>query len=1226
MRRLKTKGKKPLSILLAMFMVIQFFPMFALADARVSWSVPEIDAAVGEEYNLMDEVTATTTDGSTLTVEIVRITSTVADYIWNGTDTTVTPSEAGTYTVDYNAVDAEDKVLDTYSRIVAIDKAECIDISADSAAEGEEGSTDINTDSDSEDNAETIQVTPLFINDQGVSEGGTDVSDKITWGTGILQVNIDGVYEIYDPFPLSNSFPASSDYQYVITWEAADLDWLESYEAGDYFTFKVPEEFGGRTLDMVDPDTGLIYGTITIDENGNAKAVFNGNVGQVSDLGGSMSLGGTYTETTIGTPVIWEFEFGGNIYTYTGTADGRDLSTIRETNTLLSKYGYEGQNGAYGQEQYWCITMNQEQSSFDSGVGLVLTDVFGDGYVLDTLHHHDTSACVDCIDNNWGKYAADTEGYTDHAYFEIIVVDWNKIRDDYNAMITSGEISGSLVVAPDISDYMYEEMRWKWDDAANYWAYISYLDPKDDIEYINITENGFEIGFADQALDGKCVEIYYWFEITSLRPLEVVGNTATALDVTTTEEVNLSSNATVNAIKGEPGRLLLFKQSVEEKDSDKMVPLTDANFTLEKEGSTASITVSVNSDGSLEFPIAKENDSYDGTYILTEILAPDGYKTNGLLEITLDADGYIISVNGTAVPTDASYGTEILDADGNLLCWVGRDRLAIIAYNAPGTTVALEAEKTLTGKNLTAGQFEFVLIDNTTNLEVATGTNDINGYIVFDGIEYTYEDIGTHGYTIKEVIGTESGIIYDESVFYAAVNVAESATGGLEATVTYRNGSTVVDGIEFTNSYTLLKVIKVDADDTPLPGAEFILWRRVGGTTEYYCIDGSGNIAWTQDKTDAESLITDVNGFIELEGLDYGSYTLEEITPPMGYVLPNLASHDFTISKEYPLPIITVMNRSAINLNVQKVDADQWEGNVIELLDGAEFILYYIEDGTTYYYNSTGSNKWRTDRADAETLVTVNGTISINDIPSGYIYTLEETKVPAGYNEAQAGRIVYIYVDIFGNITTNEGKDALDEYSSYDDSSKILTVTNSKEAAEFTFRKVDATDTTVTLPDAEFTLYTCTTVTSGHVHDISVLPSSTNCSWVVVDTQTSQSDGLVSFTGLADGEYMLVETKAPSGYQLPTGQWKIMISNGEAGSPAAVGDTMPPAFEQAGDADTDADYLLGNMKPYQLPAAGGGGGWWYALTGSLMILGGGGLALILRRSHRRFSVMKKTAR
>ena len=123
MRRLKTKGKNTLSILLVLFMVIQLFPMFILADARVSWGIPERNAVVGEEFDLMDGITAENTDGSTLTVVITQITSTVADYIWNGTDTTVTPSETGTYTVNYNAVNAEDEVLDTYGRVITIDTA-----------------------------------------------------------------------------------------------------------------------------------------------------------------------------------------------------------------------------------------------------------------------------------------------------------------------------------------------------------------------------------------------------------------------------------------------------------------------------------------------------------------------------------------------------------------------------------------------------------------------------------------------------------------------------------------------------------------------------------------------------------------------------------------------------------------------------------------------------------------------------------------------------------------------------------------------------------------------------------------------------------------------------------------------------------------------------------------------------------------------------------------------
>lgn len=57
--------------------------------------------------------------------------------------------------------------------------------------------------------------------------------------------------------------------------------------------------------------------------------------------------------------------------------------------------------------------------------------------------------------------------------------------------------------------------------------------------------------------------------------------------------------------------------------------------------------------------------------------------------------------------------------------------------------------KNLTGRDMTAGEFEFQLLDGTK--VVATGTNDASGNVALSPITYTKP--GTYNYTLCEVGG-----------------------------------------------------------------------------------------------------------------------------------------------------------------------------------------------------------------------------------------------------------------------------------------------------------------------------------------------------------------------------------------------------------------------------------------------------------------------------------------
>lgn len=120
-----------------------------------------------------------------------------------------------------------------------------------------------------------------------------------------------------------------------------------------------------------------------------------------------------------------------------------------------------------------------------------------------------------------------------------------------------------------------------------------------------------------------------------------------------------------------------------------------------------------------------------------------------------------------------------------------------------GAENTLDVLKNLEGRPMIAGEFKFVVLDKD-GKEVATGTNDASGKIVFEP-SITYTEVGEHTYTIAEVKGDENvGLTYDETIYTIVVTVTDDLKGQLVAEVTsVKNGNTTVDDktAEFNNGY-----------------------------------------------------------------------------------------------------------------------------------------------------------------------------------------------------------------------------------------------------------------------------------------------------------------------------------------------------------------------------------------------------------------------------------------
>lgn len=78
-----------------------------------------------------------------------------------------------------------------------------------------------------------------------------------------------------------------------------------------------------------------------------------------------------------------------------------------------------------------------------------------------------------------------------------------------------------------------------------------------------------------------------------------------------------------------------------------------------------------------------------------------------------------------------------------------------------------------------------------------------------------------------------------------------------------------------------------------LEGAKFVLKNTKNNEVKYYKYDAdTKRVTWVDDKTDATEVTTDTNGAARFDGLEAGTYKLEETAAPTGY---NQLTKDITI-------------------------------------------------------------------------------------------------------------------------------------------------------------------------------------------------------------------------------------------------------------------------------------------------------------------------------------------
>lgn len=152
----------------------------------------------------------------------------------------------------------------------------------------------------------------------------------------------------------------------------------------------------------------------------------------------------------------------------------------------------------------------------------------------------------------------------------------------------------------------------------------------------------------------------------------------------------------------------------------------------------------------------------------------------------------------------------------------------------------------------------------------------------------------------------------------------------------------------------------------------------------------------------------------------------------------------------------------------------------------------------------------------------------------------------------------------------------------------VADFTNKEITADVNFVKVDATkdlnDNTITISDVEFKLCKAgDNWTEGEQVNANVIKSDKN--------------GAFKLEKLLPGNYLLVETKAATGYSLPADPWRIIISNtGEVKVTKTNNNEI--LADTTGSTKT---YQIENARLYSLPSSGGPGIYGFTISGVAFI-------------------------
>ena len=419
------------------------------------------------------------------------------------------------------------------------------------------------------------------------------------------------------------------------------------------------------------------------------------------------------------------------------------------------------------------------------------------------------------------------------------------------------------------------------------------------------------------------------------------NNTGTATDVLNPKWNNVSAKATathVNSYLGNNGKISFaynmtpatveteagfgLTKVLEGRDWTKgdtfEFGLTSENGAPIPESATAPVTASVTKDdlddngkAVIDFGTIKYTEPGTYVYRVSE-------KNAGT---TVDGIAYSKNVAEVTVTVTPNKRGELSAAVK--VTWSEADETEFKnAYTAEpvesSATDKIDVTKSLTGRDLTAGEFSFELreIKGEDSDLIETVKNAADGKVTFSAIKYT--EIGRHTYMLHEVKGNAGGIDYDDAFYTIVTTISDNGKGRLVATHELK-GAEDVKSIEFKNAYT------TNAAEASLAGIKNL--QVADGLTP---ADIADKFTFTVTGEEGAPMPANASVANDAKGkVDFGkiTFTLDDLNKALGEK-PEKREHTFTYTVTESGEVAGVTNDAKLSREVSFTVTDDGKGNL----------------------------------------------------------------------------------------------------------------------------------------------------------------------------------------------------------------------------------------------------------------------------------------------------------
>ena len=550
-----------------------------------------------------------------------------------------------------------------------------------------------------------------------------------------------------------------------------------------------------------------------------------------------------------------------------------------------------------------------------------------------------------------------------------------------------------------------------------------------------------------------------------------------------------------------------------------------------------------------------------------------------------------------------------------------------------------------------------------------TGANDVKGQAVFSEMP-----VGV--YLIVET-GAPSQIVNKTANFLVSIPMVNANGDGWNYDIVANPKNAAVYGGISLKKYGKNYNPDGTFSEVALSGAKFYLQRKEG---DNWVTVTAPTVSANNGSVDANGLLTtSTDGMINITDLAPGTYRFIEYSAPQGYIMDGQAAYEFTINNDQTVTIsdaykdtlantIKVVNekpsmekqvKTGVDAYGKATDASvgdvvTWKVTAAVPSNVNKLAKYILTD------NMSKALTWESETA-ANLTIETNPNVKLDKdtdytltVPEngteGGTWTIEFTT--AGKNKLAANNVTSISVTfntkLNSNATVNNKGNLNDAGLTYSNGFKS---TDDKypnqpepkdeviknEASVYTFgmniEKVDGKDSRGKLQGAEFDLY----LYNGSETNPTEAELKNN--GVKVGHYTTDVYGEIHVSGLKNGTYYLVETKAPTYNVVENGETKTYSYN-LLKEPVKVVVAVEYEVKETTTITTDANgnvttnkieskkYLGGendsgnykviikNNKGFNLPTTGGFGTLLFSGIGVLLVVAGVGVLLSLKKKNR----------